>query len=160
MPTENKTTNLNLNSWLGTDKPKREDFVNDNLILDSVISSHINNAITHISAEDRADFLSRPFVLDILTGTGAATKSHTLSITPKMVIVFLTNGTPITDFDSTNNRIICNSGIGYAENYGGTAGIDLFGNTLILSQSQSLTGTGPFINLNKLGEQYLCVAFK
>ena len=43
MPTNNKTSNLNLNSWLSTDKPKREDFVNDNIILDTAIGQHINN---------------------------------------------------------------------------------------------------------------------
>ena len=32
MPTSNKTPELNLNNWLGTDKPMRSDFTEDNLI--------------------------------------------------------------------------------------------------------------------------------
>ena len=35
MPTSNKTPALSLNNWLGTDKPMRSDFTEDNLILDS-----------------------------------------------------------------------------------------------------------------------------
>ena len=35
MPTENKTANLGLNSWLGTDKPQRADFVEDNRYSDN-----------------------------------------------------------------------------------------------------------------------------
>ena len=42
MPTSNKTPALSLNNWLGTDKPMRSDFTEDNLILDSVILSLIH----------------------------------------------------------------------------------------------------------------------
>ena len=34
MPTSNKTEHLGLNQWLGTDKPKRADFVEDNAAID------------------------------------------------------------------------------------------------------------------------------
>ena len=36
MPTNNKTPKLKLNSWLGTDKPMRSDFVEDNTLTVSV----------------------------------------------------------------------------------------------------------------------------
>lgn len=51
MPTENKTTNLSLNNWLATDKPKREDFVNDNNIIDTVLGTHIADTSLHITEE-------------------------------------------------------------------------------------------------------------
>ena len=115
MPTENKTVNLNLNSWIGTDKPKREDFVNDNIILDTIISNHMLDTSLHFTASDREKLEERPFVLEILTGDGNASKKHILSITPKMVIVFTTNQ-PLVGYDKTNNCAVCNSGIAYADN--------------------------------------------
>ena len=57
MPTENKTTNLSLNSWLATDKPKREDFVNDNNIIDTVLGTHIADTSLHIT-EDFVESIS------------------------------------------------------------------------------------------------------
>ena len=50
MPTSNKTPALSLNNWLGTDKPMRSDFTEDNLILDSVIGGHLQDAVSHLSA--------------------------------------------------------------------------------------------------------------
>lgn len=37
MPSEIKTPNIGLNNWQGNEYPKRQDFVNDNLILDEKI---------------------------------------------------------------------------------------------------------------------------
>jgi len=37
MPSSKKTPNLHLNKWLGSDKPKKDDFVEDNEILDQAI---------------------------------------------------------------------------------------------------------------------------
>ena len=38
MPSTNKTQVLNLNKWIATDHPKREDFVNDNVLIDDAIA--------------------------------------------------------------------------------------------------------------------------
>ena len=159
MPTNNKTQNLHLNSWLGTDKPKREDFVSDNEILDSTISAHTTNTSVHLSAADRVKLESSRISLIPLTGDGKAAKHHTLDITPEFVIVYLAES-PLEEFDKTNNCMICNGGVCYGEGYGGTAGMSLTGNTLTLLQSQSVPSSGPFLNLNQSCQQYFCVAFK
>ena len=52
MSSSNKTE-LGLNLWLGGDKPKREDFCNDNLIIDKQITEHKNDVSYHVSQEDR-----------------------------------------------------------------------------------------------------------
>ena len=159
MPTNNKTQNLHLNSWLGTDKPKREDFVSDNEILDSTINAHTTNTSIHLSAADRVKLESSRISFITLAGNGEATKHHTLDIVPKFVIVYLV-GSPFEEFDKTNNCMICNGGICYGEGYGGTSGITLNDTTLTLRQSQSVPSTGPFMNLNQSGKQYFCVAFE
>lgn len=159
MPTSNKTPNLNLNNWLGTDKPKREDFVGDNLILDNVINTHLTNVSMHLTTADRAKLNAAPFLLITLDGTGSATKAHTLTIAPTFVFVFLPDY-PMNSYDPATSRVMCSSGIAYTDFYGSTPGISLNGKVLTLSQSQSSSSSGLFLNLNKSGEQYLCIAFK
>ncbi len=157
MPTENKTTNLHLNSWVGTDKPKRTDFVADNEILDQVIGNHLENFTMHVSEEDRALF-EQPFVIGVLGGNGNATCKHTLPINPSCIFVCLKNA-PFVEYDSTNGYTICNGGFVTTSDGGGTAGIKMFLNTVTLSQS-TIASSGRFLNLNKNGGQYFYIAFK
>lgn len=159
MPTENKTPNLNLNSWLGTDKPKRQDFVDDNTILDTVIANHLADTISHMSASEKA-LLSAPFKVDVLAGDGNSSCAHTLPFSPKLVIVFLKNNPPI-QYNSENNYYVYNFAIATQSSYGSSKGATLSGNTLTLEQTQSSTpASGVFINLNKYFGQYVYVAFK
>ncbi len=158
MPTSNKTTKLNLNSWLSTDKPKREDFVSDNNIIDNILGSHIANEIMHLSTSDR-ESLANPFYFDILVGTGASSYTHTLDITPKFVLVYLKNK-PLIKYDSNNSCTVCNCGIAVS-GCGGTEGITLNENCLKLNQSQNYPAEGgTYINLNTNGGQYICIALR
>jgi len=50
MPSTNKTEFLGLNHWSGSDKPKREDFVGDNLIIDSALGNTQNNIESILNA--------------------------------------------------------------------------------------------------------------
>lgn len=156
MPTQNKTANLNLNSWLGTDKPKRSDFVADNAILDQVIGEHLEDEDMHFTTADRT-LLNNPFVIGTLAGDGNTSKEHTFDFNPKLVFVFLKNA-PFIEYDSTNGYTLCNSAVA-SNGYGATKGASLFVDTLTLSQSTTAQG-GRFINLNKSGGQYFYIAFK
>ena len=60
MPTNNKTPKLKLNSWLGTDKPMRSDFVEDNTLLDTLLGGHLEDSSLHLSESDRLS-LTSPF---------------------------------------------------------------------------------------------------
>lgn len=53
MSSTNKTEKLGLNSWIGSDKPKRIDFNTDNEIIDRAISEHTEDTVVHINAEER-----------------------------------------------------------------------------------------------------------
>lgn len=158
MPTSNKTANLNLNNWLETDKPKRIDFVENNNILDNVISTHLANTVLHLTSADR-ELLTAPFVTGIVSGTGEASHTHTLSITPKFVIFFLRSFFPVS-YDATNGYTVCNGGIALKSTMGSTPGLKLVGNSLTVTQSQGTVSNGVFFNLNKLSGQYLYIAFK
>ena len=156
MPTENKTVNLQLNSWLGTDKPQRADFVSDNTIIDTVLGEHLSDLTMHLSEDDRT-LLTAPFKVGVIAGDGNTSKDHTLDFYPRIVFVFLKNA-PFVEFDATNGYTICNSAIVTSAG-GSSCGADLFLDTLTLSQSTAASD-GRFFNLNKNGAQYVYIAFK
>ena len=158
MPTSNKTTNLGLNNWLETDKPKRIDFIENNEILDTTIGTHLADTTLHMTDADRK-LLSTPFVIGTLVGTGDATYEHTLSFEPKLVIVFLKSYPPIL-YNSTSQYTVCSSGIAFQGSSSATFGMNLVGSALTLNQTQGTPSNGFFVNLNKFGGQYMYVAFK
>lgn len=157
MPSTNKTANLGLNSWLGTDKPQRADFVEDNTIIDTVINNHLNDLDMHLSDDDKT-LLKNPFEIGVLTGNGNSTQDHVLDFYPRLVFVFLRNA-PFVKYDSTRNCMVCNSAVVAADGGGGTSGAELFLDTLTLTQSTKVSNE-KFINLNASGSMYFYIAFK
>ena len=158
MPTSTKTTNLGLNSWLSTDKPKREDFVNDNNIIDNTVSSHIADMLVHLSSEDR-ELFTNPFYYDILAGDGEESRTFVLDFQPKFILVFLRD-TPLISYDPVNQCTVCNYGIA-VPTYGATEGVVLRKDELTLSQSQSYPESGgTYINLNSTDGQYVLIALR
>lgn len=157
MPTENKTANLGLNSWLGTDKPQRADFVEDNTIIDTTITNHINDLEKHLSSSDRT-LLKNPFVIGTYTGDGAASREIAFDFYPRFVLVFLRSA-PFTEYDSSNGYTKANAAAVAANGGGGTIGASLFLDTLTVSQSTSASDN-KFENLNENGSTYFYIAFK
>ena len=89
MPTSNKTPALSLNNWLGTDKPMRKWILQRiNLILDSVIGGHLQDAVSHLSAADREKFDS-PYLLESYAGTGDAEQHFTLPLRQNLCLCFI-----------------------------------------------------------------------
>ena len=150
MPTENKTANLGLNSWLGTDKPQRADFVEDNIIIDTAITNHLNDFDLHL--------LKNPFKIGVFAGNGSSSQDITFDFYPRIVFVFLRNA-PFTEYDSSNGYTKVNAAVVAANGGGGTIGASLFLDTLTVSQSTSASN-GRFKNLNASGSQYFYIAFK
>ena len=157
MPTKNKTENLGLNSWLGTDKPMREDFVSDNEKIDKAITDHLNDTDMHMSAEKLAS-LGTPFEIGVYMGDGNASKTISLDFAPKLAIVFLRSAPPA-EYDAANGYTICNSAIIAANGGGGSLGGNIVMKTIRVSQSTTASN-GRFTNLNKLNSPYVYIAFK
>lgn len=158
MPSTNKTTNLNLNQWIGTDKPKREDFVSDNNILDTVISNHINNNDVHVT-EALLSQLSGTVSIGMTFGTGEETQSIQMPFEPSMVII-LAVSRPLVEYDRSQNYIKCNSGIAFKSMYGSSSGVSLSGDQLTVQQTLSSSSGGVYYNLNNANEMYIYAAFK
>lgn len=156
MPTNHKTPRLQLNSWLGTDKPLRSDFVEDNLLLDTLLGEHLEDTGRHLSETDRTALLT-PFVTGLLGGSGSASGVHVLDFAPRLVAVFLRNA-PFTRYDAQSGNTVCSAAIVWQGVTSG--GASLSGKTLTLTQTQSDPVDSIFYNLNANGGQYGYVAFR
>lgn len=157
MPTNNKTANLGLNSWLGTDKPLREDFVSDNEKIDKAISDHLNDADVHMTAEKLA-LLSSSFVVGTYTGDGNTTKVISLDFQPKIAIV-LYRGMPMLEYNADGGYMLCNATILTSGGGGGTLGGSIVAKTIRVTQT-STPSNGRVVNLNKLNGVYIYIAIK
>lgn len=94
MGSKNKTANLNLNLWEGTDKPQRTDFIYDNEIVDEVLGEHIEDAGIHLSNSDRA-LLETPTAYLTYVGDGKESRDVQLPISCKSVFVYRLNKSPV-----------------------------------------------------------------
>lgn len=154
MPTNNKTS-LGFNSWLGTDKPKRSDFVEDNALLDTLLTGHFNDAVRHLSAQDRTR-LEQNFVIGTYTGNGLASQDITLPFAARIVIVF---------FQRKPAYVYQN---GYYENNftiatmeGSMLGVYLNQNVLTVYQTLDAPEAGDTVNnFNRSGSNYIYIAFR
>lgn len=161
MASTNKTPNLNLNSWVGTDQPTRTDFVYDNTTIDTALGGHISDSDIHVTSAQKTK-ISQPFIVDTIMGNGNATKTINLPFAPSLVIYYQKDY-PFTGYNSSSDYTICRAGIvGLVSGFSSASlGLSLSGSTLTVSQSTTTPSAGGnFINLNENGGQYGYVAFR
>lgn len=77
MASSNKTTKLKLNQWSETDCPQREDFVNDNLLVEEAITAHTLNTALHLTTTEKKR-VQKPFHFFNYTGNGNASRTCSL----------------------------------------------------------------------------------
>lgn len=122
MPSSNKTLSLGLNKWLGSDKPKKDDFNADNQKLDdayktmntaltgatSSISGHTGNSGIHITAAERTAWNGKDkAVSGSYKGDGANSRKITLGFSPRFGFVYAENAAVIQmEFDNKNMNIL------------------------------------------------------
>lgn len=153
MASTNKTS-LGLNQWIDTDRPKRTDFVNDNAIIDSVITTHINDNDMHLSSFEEKLRASEPFKIGTVFGTGTSSTLFKLNFEPKLVLVYKISSAPV---EYANGYMKINSAI--ATNSGTSGGVTISGDSVTLQQSKTASN-GVFYNLNESFSQYILVAFR
>lgn len=158
MSSTNKTQNLGLNSWIGADVPKREDFNNDNTILDSVISEHKSDAVSHITASER-DAWNNVYAFYTYYGDGKATRSIELDIPfrPKWGILFSAN-MPLSVVD-VENKVNYNYFTVFST-IGSSIGAKIENKTLTVMQSTSPVMNTEYRNFNEIGGIYIVILFR
>lgn len=157
MPTTNKTPNLGLNNWVGTDKPKRSDFVEDNVLLDTILGNHLTDKAAHLSVDDRTA-LEKPVATGLLTGNGQESCEFELPFAPRAIFVFH-RVRPMSEFDPNKQYTYINAAA--ATTSANMLGILLGGNKVKLSQSQNEPQAGGyFLNMNCSNSQYFYIALR
>ena len=77
MSSSNKTNYLGLNQFVGSDKPKMEDFNADNRLLDEKIQQHIQSQL-HLTEQQRERLENPGYLIGSYTGDG--TTKRTISV--------------------------------------------------------------------------------
>ncbi len=151
MPSTNKTSKLGLNQWVETDRPMRNDFNADNMLVDSVLGGHVNNADIHVTAEEKK-FLKDFQQLYSYVGTGESTKTITLSEGFRCICIFA-SGKPV----MTSDKVY--SAVGYA-GAGASLGLSLSASGTGFTVRQGADESGVNLCLNENGVQYKAIMFK
>lgn len=160
MGSTNKTANLRLNSWIGSDKPQRADFNSDNEIIDTVITNHKNDTVSHITQEERENW--NTFVkMGVYYGNGASerTIAFDCDFDISLVIIFAGNR-PLSSVRFSDSRHYNYSAfVGlYASSLGAKFGSDY--KSVVVNQSASALYNNEYANLNESGVTYTYILFR
>lgn len=153
-----KTDFLKLNKWISTDIPKRQDFVDDNEIIDTTIKAHIDDAIVHVTEQDRAAWYS-PYFVGFYYGNGGLSRTIETGcpFEPSIGFVFAGGMPPsVTDF---TGKIKYNY-FGFLSKRTSTSGVTLAGSDIVISTNGGPVANGEYINLNNIGVTYCYVFFR
>ncbi len=160
MSSTNKTENLGLNSWVGTDIPKREDFNADNVLIDKIVSAHTSDNDVHIESDEREKWNS-PYYIGVYYGDGATSRTLTfddMPFKPKWCIVFAASVfSSVIDF---TNKASYNY-FGIATSSGSTVGLTITSakKLKVVQSSTAVSSTG-FRNFNENGITYIAIFFR
>lgn len=158
MSSTNKTDNLHLNNWIGSDVPKMEDFNLDNSIIDRAFSQHTSSGDIHTSADEKEAWNS-PYYVSSYFGNGEKNRNIQLNcgFTPKWGIVFAADG--FAKLNDYANKASYNY-FGIASPSGSTAGISLNGNVLSVMQSTLAVFGSEYRSFNENGISYVYIMFR
>lgn len=159
MGSTNKTS-LGLNSWIGSDKPQREDFNSDNEIIDNAITAHIEDDEAHISPQEREMWNS--FVkMGTYFGDGKVERTIELDcdFAVSFIIIFARNrAVSSTVFSQSKNYNYTAFVSRTSSSMGAKIGSDL--KSIIVSQSATAVMNNEFANLNESGVAYTYILFR
>ena len=160
MSSRYKTANLKLNSWIGSDKPKRADFNADNEIIDRELSAHFNDTDVHITQQDR-DNWNTFTKTGVYFGDGKSEKTIAFDcdFDVSCVIVFA-NNRPLSVVNFTDKRHY--NYFAFACKTSTTLGVKFSADfkSFIVNQDTTAQLYNEFANMNELGVSYTYVMFR
>lgn len=157
MPSTHKTPFLNLNQWLGSDKPKREDFCSDNLNLDNGVKNHVQNTGVHITPAERTAWLTGIFELGSYTGNMTTTRAIALGYRPRLVFLW-TAQRPFCEYKAAVETSNVYTAIGCA--LGCTQGIALSATGFTVENAPGTNIAGSTSALNQNGKTYVYATWR
>lgn len=156
MPSTHKTEFLNLNQWLGADKPKREDFNRDNLNIENSVKNHVQNLKSHITEQERVQWNNAVATIGTYTGNNTATRTITLGFTPRVVILFSADRS-LGEYFSSGSTTYAYSAI-YTM-IGSSLGIQSAANGFLVYNANDMPG-GSTPKLNQNAKKYIYFAYR
>ncbi len=177
MPSTNKTEHYHLNSWIGSDKPQREDFNADNQLLDSALhtiqtlaqtgvstassaagalSEHAEDKNAHLS-EQQCEKISKSLkvTLGSYTGNGSRERLVPLSSHARFVLIFPLTESPV--FLSSAAGTVIRFGI--CSDLGCSYGLSYEEEGFTVHQNATANPTAKNPGFNDSGISYLYLAF-
>lgn len=160
MSSTNKTSNLGLNKWIGTDKPRRTDFVRDNEIIDAEITNHKNNSTVHVSSAEKNKWNNYIYV-DTYFGDGASSRTVNTDcpFSASFGIVFAGNRPASVVKTSTSQKV---NYVGMISIDGNSSGISFVNNrkSLKVTNSTQALMEKEYMNFNEMGITYHYILFR
>jgi len=161
MASSYKTDYLNLNRWISSDKPKRADFVDDNIAIDGAIKNHIQQFDGHISAAERIkwnDAAKKIYVCGTYVGNGYASREIPLEFEPSFVVVYKPD-TLLSIYQRVSGDQWSYSAMGTKD--GSSLGLALNKSGFIVTQrSVTAPAESMYYKMNESGSKYCYIAFR
>lgn len=160
MSSTNKTSNLKLNSWLGTDKPQRIDFNRDNEIIDNAFTEHCDDSVVHITDDERQLWNSFSYI-GVYFGNGSSQRVVDLGINfDASVVIVFANGRPLHVTYFSNNKT--SNYLAIASRTSNTYGLKLNDDLKSITVYQDSTPLmqNEYCNMNESGVQYSFIALR
>lgn len=155
MASSSFTPNLGLCSWEDSDRPKRIDFVADNMLIDEKLGTHLLDADIHTTKEEKQRMLT-PYTVFEYAGNGESERTLTISGTYSFVIVYQKFYPAVTK-DVSGNMV---SHLCFAGRLFGSGGeVTLQPDKLTVTQDSTPTD-GVLNNFNENRGQYVAILFK
>ncbi len=158
MSSTNKTTHLRLNSWIGADKPLREDFNRDNSILDEAIHTHQTDNTIHITDQERSTW-NAPYYIGTYFGDGSSARTVAMncSFEPRFGIIFAVSLPPgVSDYRNSAHY----NYFALVTKNGSTTGVTLNAKNLSVSQSSVPVSGSEYKSFNEVGTTYTYIVFR
>ena len=155
MAATSHTPNLGLCSWSDSDKPKRLDFVTDNLLIDEKLGTHLSDPDIHVTKQEKERF-STPFSVVEYAGDGKNQRSISVSGEYSFVIVYQKFYPAVTK-DNDGNIV---SHLGFAGRLFGSGSEITLSNSAITVTQDSTATDGVKYNFNESNGQYVAILFK
>ncbi len=160
MSSTNKTNNLKLNNWIGSDKPMRVDFNYDNEVIDRAITEHTSDDVVHINDEERNKW-NNYIHIGVYFGDGSSTRDVATDcpFDANFGIVFAVSRPPSVFYSSESKKY---NYIGFFSQYGESSGVKLLSDlkTITVSQSSQSIISKEYMNLNEIGVSYVYIIFR
>lgn len=160
MSSTNKTNNLKLNKWIGSDKPMRVDFNYDNEVIDSVITQHTTDAVAHITDEERAKWNTYVHI-GMYFGDGSSSRKIATNCPFNINAGFIfAVSRPSSIFYSSDGRKYNYTAMFSSMGEGSGVKLQSDMKTLSVTQSSQAVINKEYMNLNESGVSYVYILFR